>query len=439
MHEDTTSSHPSEQSEANTDSQSAEHLAKHRYYEVGTELMAKPGLLCDLIESEGTPRTLIFCNAPSDADFVDVILKKRGISSRKLIGHVPHHKISRSLAEFEEGQTSALVLTDVSAESIKRIGAGLVINHSVPSDPDVYLDRLSKIANPKDLLVVSFVGPLDFSNFHFLKKVVENEFVKLDPPSYQEVAKRRLLGFAENNKSAAWLNDEKVKLFAGLFSDSTFLSAEQREIVLAGLVNAFLNPPAASAGPAQHSEGDRGPRRDRHSHRRDRGDEGEMEGNGFSDMGEPREGRHERRERRGPAPKDARLYIGQGKDKGYGQADFVNALKSALEGSSVEWSDALVKRFTQRELYCFVDIADEVAQIALPKLKEAGAGGDKLVVCNAVSIPQQRAQGEEEGESNGRHGRYDRRQRSRGNSFDDSEEDRGNAPRRFGGGDDEEE
>jgi superfamily II DNA/RNA helicase len=53
---------------------------EHIYFEVGTSLLAKPQALCDLVEYESGHSVIIFCNSPSDADFADVILKKRGVA-----------------------------------------------------------------------------------------------------------------------------------------------------------------------------------------------------------------------------------------------------------------------------------------------------------------------------------------------------------------------
>ncbi len=91
---------------------------EHIYYEVGTSLLAKPQALCDLVEYEAGSTCVVFCNSPSDADFADVILKKRGIASLKLIGYVPQIKLSKAIQQLENGEITALVLTDVAARGV---------------------------------------------------------------------------------------------------------------------------------------------------------------------------------------------------------------------------------------------------------------------------------------------------------------------------------
>ena len=77
---------------------------EHIYYEVGTSLLAKPQALCDLVELESGHSCVVFCNSPSDADFADVILKKRGLASLKLIGYVPQIKLSKAIQQLQKKQ-----------------------------------------------------------------------------------------------------------------------------------------------------------------------------------------------------------------------------------------------------------------------------------------------------------------------------------------------
>ncbi|MFO0416833.1 MAG: helicase-related protein, partial [Pseudomonadota bacterium] len=82
---------------------------EHIYYEVGTSLLAKPQALCDLVEFEAGHTCVVFCNSPSDADFADVILKKRGVASLKLIGYVPQIKLSKAIQQLQKKEITALV------------------------------------------------------------------------------------------------------------------------------------------------------------------------------------------------------------------------------------------------------------------------------------------------------------------------------------------
>ena len=114
---------------------------EHLYYEVGTSLLAKPQALCDILELEGGNTCIVFCNSPSDADFADVILKKRGIPSIKLVGYVPQIKLSKAIQQIQKKEVMALVLTDVAARGVPIEEFHVVVNYSVPTDPEVYFHR----------------------------------------------------------------------------------------------------------------------------------------------------------------------------------------------------------------------------------------------------------------------------------------------------------
>lgn len=160
---------------------------EHIYYEVGTSLLAKPQALCDLVEVEAGHTCLVFCNSPSDADFADVILKKRGVASLKLIGYVPQIKLSKAIQQLENREVSVLVITDVAAKGLPLGDFDVVINYSVPADPEVYFQRFIGEGDTKTKRVLSLVSAMDITNFHFLKKLGKAEFVQAEPPSAGQI------------------------------------------------------------------------------------------------------------------------------------------------------------------------------------------------------------------------------------------------------------
>jgi hypothetical protein len=163
------------------------HSMEHIYYEVGTSLLAKPQALCDLVEFEAGHACAVFCNSPSDADFADVILKKRGVASLKLIGYVPQIKLSKAIQQLQKKEISVLVLTDVAARGVPLEEFGVVINYSVPADPEVYFQRFIAEGETKTKRVLSLVSAMDITNFHFLKKLGKAEFVQAEPPTAEQV------------------------------------------------------------------------------------------------------------------------------------------------------------------------------------------------------------------------------------------------------------
>jgi len=210
----------------------------HQYCEVGGELLAKPNALCDILETQALPPTIVFCNNPSDADFVEVLLKKRGIGALKLIGYVPSAKLSKAMEKIAAKEISTLVVTDIAARGIKLSDFTLVANYSLPSDPEIYLQRVGMTQTPPESeapaavdgalsslpaterRALSIVSPLDIANFHYLKKFLGIEFSKVEPPGKEELLKAK----AENLRRQA-LNrfptfDEQIRLFASIVANN---------------------------------------------------------------------------------------------------------------------------------------------------------------------------------------------------------------------------
>lgn len=160
---------------------------EHIYYEVGTSLLAKPQALCDLVEFEAGHSCVVFCNSPSDADFADVILKKRGIASLKLIGYVPQIKLSKAIQQLQKKEITVLVLTDVAARGVPLEEFNVVINYSVPADPEVYFQRFVAEGETKTQKVLSLVSAMDITHFHFLKKSEKVEFIQAEPPTPEQI------------------------------------------------------------------------------------------------------------------------------------------------------------------------------------------------------------------------------------------------------------
>jgi superfamily II DNA/RNA helicase len=253
---------------------------EHIYFEVGTSLLAKPQALCDLVEYEGGHSVIIFCNSPSDADFADVILKKRGVASVKLIGYVPQLKLSKAVQQLQKKEITALVLTDVAARGIPLEEFDVVVNYSIPQDPEVYFTRFVAEGETKTKKVISLVSAMDITNFHFLKKLGKCEFVQAEPPSAEQLFASKFSQLRDQAIEKAAAGDTSLnELVEKVLADD-----KAREIVGFLLNNTLTVIPAlkAAASPAREEraefedeeEDDVGQpdfdRQDRDGNRRDR-------------------------------------------------------------------------------------------------------------------------------------------------------------------------
>jgi ATP-dependent RNA helicase DeaD len=219
---------------------------EHIYYEVGTSLLAKPQALCDLVEFEAGHSCVVFCNSPSDADFADVILKKRGLSSLKLIGYVPQIKLSKAIQQLQKKEITALVLTDVAARGVPLEEFEVVINYSIPADPEVYFQRFAAEGETKTKKVLSLVSAMDITNFHFLKKLGKAEFVQAEPPTADQV----MAGKFDQLRDQAVARVEAGEPALTELVDKVLADSKSREIVSYLLNNTLSVIPALRAATA---------------------------------------------------------------------------------------------------------------------------------------------------------------------------------------------
>ncbi len=402
----------------------------HGYVELPAELLAKPNILADLIEAEGYPTTAVFCNTPSDADLTDVMLRKRGITTRKLVGYVSPQRADSAIEALKSGEAVALVLTDIAAKNSNLTDIEMVINHSLHTDPEVYVSRsrVSRGGSPTKK-VISLATPIDLTAFHYLKKNVTVQFLKIEAPPREQILKARLDNLVKRAQQKNLKADERISSLVAMI-----LSDDRKEEMVALLVHNTFDVLPSAAGSSSREREDAPPRDnewrdDRRGNRRDRrrggrggrdsydegggerrdswrnaeysgadnsgggesedtrySDEGGSEGGYGDSRGESRsEGRNGRAPYVPPA-KEARLYIGHGSKDGV-TTDSLLAL--VLEKGGIERDQ--IKRSILRPLYSFVDVPEEIAPGVIEKLEQATFKGDeKLFVKRATQISSPR-------------------------------------------------
>lgn len=373
------------------------HKLEHLYYEVGRDVLAKPDALCSLLQAEGKPPTGIFCNSPSEADLVEAILKRKGITARKMIGHQPNLKSLQVLQEVLQGEITALVLTDVSARDLNVESLDLVINYSIHDDPETYIHRIGTGETSGNIRkVISIVSPLDLANFHYLKKLLEFEFVKGELPSGAELLRSQLQNLEKSAEAGAHLEDAAVAELARELNSRT----DAEKLIGLLLYNTIRVIPGlqqdtqrSSGGRDRYRDdegegqdrddrrGGRGNDRDnRRGSRRDRDDDyGNRE---FSNGDRDRDDDRSRRREPPPTKRYTRLYLGQGAKSGLNEDGFKELISSKWRAPV----DEEVTRFRLRDHYAFVDVAEELADEVVDALGAVATKNGDLMVKNATTI-----------------------------------------------------
>jgi ATP-dependent RNA helicase DeaD len=415
---------------------------EHIYLEVGKELLSKPNALCDLLEADGLPPTMVFCNSPSDADFVDVMLRKRGIASQKLIGFVPKQKLDQAILDFKTGALTVLVVTDIGARGIDQSNVDTVINYSIPADTDLYGQRsglfktksedeetdseATSAQAPRLRRMISLISALDIGNFHYLRKAYEVNFVEGQVPQSEKInegkylqLKRLATEHAQNeatqNMVERIMKDGDLNKIIGLLVYNTLevLPSLRAQIGKDEVRDdGDYEDDDDNIGQRGHlrndrrdSRGDRGPRgrNDRDSRSQDRGPQrksrnnrhdSEQDDGGYEDRQE-REPR-QRREQRPyvPPAKEVRLYVGSGTKDDFSKEKLVNLLTEKCE-----LSEDSIKRFSSRPAYSFFDVAEEHADKIADTLGDTSGVFIKKAITLTAAREQQARDQEGHGDS----------------------------------------
>lgn len=167
---------------------------EHLFCEVGGELLSKALALCDIIEAENPRSAIIFCNTKAETEFVELLLRRRGFDARRMNSDLTQSKRQAVIAKIKAEDLQLLVATDIAARGIDISELDLVIHYSIHDQPENYTHRTGRTGRAGHKgRAISIVGPRDFGAFHYIRKVLDVEFKKMDLPTDEDVANARLV------------------------------------------------------------------------------------------------------------------------------------------------------------------------------------------------------------------------------------------------------
>jgi ATP-dependent RNA helicase DeaD len=162
----------------------------HEYYI--TNRMQKERNLCNLIEFEDPPASMIFCNTREETRVVANYLGRKGLPVAMLSSDLSQARREKVMARFRRRELRHLVATDVAARGIDIEGLTHVFIFSAPSSPDQYVHRAGRTGRiGRSGKAISLVAAQDLVNFNKLVRVNNLELVEKNFPSHQEVAARK--------------------------------------------------------------------------------------------------------------------------------------------------------------------------------------------------------------------------------------------------------
>jgi ATP-dependent RNA helicase RhlE len=122
-------------------SSTAETVQQSVYF---VEKDGKKDLLVHLLRDASIRSALVFSRTKHGADKVARILEKAGIRAQAIHGNKSQNARQNALSQFKNGQTKALVATDIAARGIDIDELSHVINYDLPNVPETYVHRIGR-------------------------------------------------------------------------------------------------------------------------------------------------------------------------------------------------------------------------------------------------------------------------------------------------------
>src|SRR5690606_7280464 len=91
---------------------------QHFLCKVGSGVSDKMDALADFLLVRGSASAIIFCNTKSDTELVEVMLRRRGMSARRLNSDLSQSQRVRVMEKLHSGDFQYLVATDIAARGI---------------------------------------------------------------------------------------------------------------------------------------------------------------------------------------------------------------------------------------------------------------------------------------------------------------------------------
>src|SRR5690606_12955093 len=166
----------------------------------------KLALLKDVVSEGDFASIIVFCSTKEHVKSVDKELRKTDLKVKAFHSDLQQDEREDILLDFKNRKLNLLVGTNVLARGIDIEGIDLVVNYSVPADPEDYIHRIGRTARAERTgTAITFVNNRDYKRLLFIERLME-----------QKVEERPLPGFLGDRKSTR-LNSSHVKISYAVF------------------------------------------------------------------------------------------------------------------------------------------------------------------------------------------------------------------------------
>jgi ATP-dependent RNA helicase DeaD len=148
--------------------------SRTRHFRVEARGDRKSAQLIDILRKDKPSLAIVFCRTKVETRELYNKLQRAGFRVGMLQGDMDQDRRTEALARFKSGEINLMVATDVAARGIDVDNVSLVINYSVPQDPETYIHRSGRTGRAgREGVSLIFVTPEDRYYFAQIEKKVK--------------------------------------------------------------------------------------------------------------------------------------------------------------------------------------------------------------------------------------------------------------------------
>ena len=150
----------------------------HQY--ILTPLKNKFQTLCNLLDSKGEERAIIFVRTKLGAQKLAIALQEEGFSAAALEGDMQQKERDKVMRAFKNTSLQYLVSTDVSARGIDVKDLGFIVHHQLPEKQAYYTHRSGRTARAgKKGFSIALILPSELQDIYTLQKKLKIHFEEI--------------------------------------------------------------------------------------------------------------------------------------------------------------------------------------------------------------------------------------------------------------------
>ena len=139
-------------------------------------------VILDLLSGTTYKSVIVFCSTKQETKHVSAEMQKRGMNAKSFHSDLEQDERESRMLSFKNKTITTLIGTDIISRGIDVEDIDLVINYSVPPDPEDYVHRVGRTARAASKgQAITFINEYEQYNFKKVEDMIGKEIEKSKP------------------------------------------------------------------------------------------------------------------------------------------------------------------------------------------------------------------------------------------------------------------